>query len=75
MHTAASCYNCTSPPVLPSVTPQGEDAGAVPVVRRTKRCRGPLLPSLLWSVGAPHEGGSLWRTEMRQGEPEHQWGT
>ena len=50
------------------MTPQGEVAGAVPVVRRTERCRGPLLPSLLWSVGARHEGSSLSHTEMRQSE-------
>ena len=65
VHTA-SCYNCTSPSVLHSVTPQGEGAGAVPVVRR---CRGSLLPSLLWSMGARYEGSSLCRTEMRPGEP------
>ena len=68
-HTA-SCFNAPLRPSSLRLLSQGEGASAVPVVRRPGQCGGPFHPFLLllWPVDAGHEGGSLRRAEMRQGE-------
>ena len=50
--------------------PQGEGAGALPVVRRTRRCRGPLLPYICLLEGRGIREGAQFELCLQEGRPE-----